>query len=440
MRKKVFIVSVITILVVTISVIAYQNMKPQKTILRFGMFTGSNWNVASADSFKIIDKAIEQFEAKHPDVEVVYEGGISKEDYSEWLSARLLEGTMPDVFMIKSTDFDKFSSLHAMKNLDSLIAHDPEFSREAFFSTALNAGNYAESQYALPYEVVPTLLFVNKTLLKSEEIEMPKENWTWEDMYEICEKVTKDTDGDGSIDQFGTYNYNWLNAVHSNGGDLVDKTSGKWNFTTENTLAAISYVKRLQVLNEGYKVTQEDFNQGKVAFMPLTFAEYRTYKTYPYRVKKYTSFQWDCITFPAGTTGENTSEVDALLMGISNNTKQEKLAWEFLKMLTYTEETQMDIFQDSQGVSVLRNVMQSEEAKDIIKENMDDNEQVINTTLLGNIIEKGVNSPKTQEYEQVIRLADSEIMRIIEEGKNIESSMKIFQRNIESTHFLEQME
>ena len=55
-------------------------------------------------------------------------------------------------------------------------------------------------------------------------------------------------------------------------------------------------------------MTQEDFNKGNVAFMPLTFAEYRTYKTYPYRIKKYTKFQWDCITFPAGKEGKTVPE------------------------------------------------------------------------------------------------------------------------------------
>ena len=40
----------------------------------------------------------------------------------------------------------------------------------------------------------------------------------------------------------------------------------------------------------------EDFDQGKVAFCPLTFAQYRTYQPYPYRISKYTSFKWSCIS------------------------------------------------------------------------------------------------------------------------------------------------
>ena len=47
----------------------------------------------------------------------------------------------------------------------------------------------------------------------------------------------------------------------------------------------------------------------------MSFAEYRTYKPYPYRVKKYTQFEWDCIQMP-GADENNSSEVSSLLMGI----------------------------------------------------------------------------------------------------------------------------
>ena len=46
--------------------------------------------------------------------------------------------------------------------------------------------------------------------------------------------------------------------------------------------------------------------------------------------------------------------MNTLLMGISSKTEHEKLAWEFLKLLTNDEDIQMDIFRYSQGASVLK--------------------------------------------------------------------------------------
>ena len=433
MKKRKWIVPTAVILVLIAAVGIIVKAKQEKEIvLEFGMFTGSNWDVASANSFVIMDKAIAAFEESHPGVKIHYDSGILKEDYSEWCARKLLRGDLPDVFMVLDTDFNQYCSLGALKNLDDIITEDTEFDESKYFTTALDIGKNSGHQYALPYEVVPTLLFVNKSLLAKEGIEMPKQDWTWSDMYEICRKVTRDTDGDGLIDQFGTYNYNWLNVVQTSGASLFSDDFSRVNFASEEVYDALRFTRKIYELNQGQKVTQEDYNNGKVAFMPLTFAEYRTYKTYPYKIKKYTGFQWDCTTFPAGSEGANTSEVDALLIGISEWTEHEQLAWEFLKQLTYEEETQMDIFRYSQGVSVLKNVTMSEEAAAAIQEDMDAGEQVIDSGLLCNVIEEGIIAPHFQRYEQVINLADNEISKMLEEDKNIDSTIKIFQRSINS--------
>lgn len=404
----------------------------KETVLEFGMFTGSNWDVANANSFVIIDKAIARFEQEHPGVRIHYYSGVLKEDYSEWLSRKLLEGKEPDVFMVLGTDFNQFSALGLMKELDSRIQEDPDFDPDRYFSSAFRTGQYGGAQYALPYEVVPTLMFVNKTLLTKEGIEMPDQDWTWEELYDICRRVTKDTDGDGILDQFGIYNFDWMDAVCSNGGEVF-QTDGSSCYMADDRIAeSVKYIRQLNELNQGQKVVQEDFNGGSVAFMPLTFAEYRTYKTYPYKIRRYANFQWDCITMPAGSQGENLSQVDTLLMGISANTRKEELAWEFLKLLTYDESVQTEIFQYSQGASVLKAVTQSREMENIVQEDMEEGDTVISGNLLGRVIEEGYIKPQFRRYEQALALADSEINLILENNKSIDSSLKILQRTINS--------
>lgn len=408
--------------------------RPQTQVLEFGMFTGSNWGVENADAFVIIDRAIQRFEKSHPGIEVRYTSGIEKKDYSEWCAKRILEGKMPDVFMVLDTDFNQYCSLGILQELNTFMESDPEFQSEEIFRTAMDIGKGTEEiQYALPYEIVPTMLFVNKTLLQQEGIEMPQQDWTWDDFMEICRKVTKDTDGDGRIDQFGTYNYSWQDAMYTSGGSAFDNEKQNVDFSNQYVIESVKFMKELLALNQGENVTQEDFDAGKVAFMPLTFAEYRTYKTYPYKIKKYSNFQWDCTTFPGRTHGENISKVDALLIGINHDSTEKELAWEFLKELVCGYESQLDIFRYSQGVSVLESVARSEKAASIIQEDMDKEEQVISGELLCDVIEHGTITPKYYQYEtyeQMISLANTEITEIFEKNKNIESSMKIFQREI----------
>lgn len=430
-RKQSIMMAVAGILVAGLSAYGICHVHLRKNItLEFGMFTGSNWDVAQANSFTIIDKAIAKFEHAHPGVTVHYYSGIRKDDYSEWFSRKLLAGEEPDIFMVLGTDFNQFASMGVMKNLETFIEEDTDFEPEKYFTSAFVSGQYESVQYALPYETVPTLMFVNKTLLTQEGIDMPEENWTWEDFYEICKKVTRDTDGDGVPDQFGSYNYDWMDALCSNGGGVFNKKGTEAALTDSRVMEAVKYVRSINDLYGGEKLTQEDFNGGRVAFMPLTFAEYRTYKTYPYKIRKYANFQWDCVTMPAGEQGGNISQVDSLLMGISANTKEEKLAWEFLKLLTYDEESQMNIFYDSQGASVLKAVTESQQMEQVVQEDMEEGDTVINGKLLGRVIEEGHVEPQFKKYEQAMSLTDSEINKILEEDKDVDSNLKILQRTI----------
>jgi len=399
-------------------------------VLEFGMFSGSNWDVAKADSYINIDKAIERFEKEHKNVKIHYSSGIRKDDYSEWLSKKVLQGETPDVFMILSNDFNEFASLGILMDLEELINNDADFNPNAFFLTAFLSGEYQGTQYALPYETVPTLMFVNKTLLQKEGISIPNSDWTWDDLYEICRKVTKDFDGDGILDQFGIYNYSWMDAARTNGADLFDENKMEINLSNPKVVEAVKFIKDLHTLNREQTVTQEDFDAGNVVFMPLSFAEYRTYKTYPYRMKKYLKFQWDCITFPAGKSGGNISEVNTLLMGISSKTVHKELAWEFLKLLTYDEDIQMDIFRYSQGASVIKNVTRSQLAESILQEGMDESEKVIDNLLLSRVIEEGSVAPKILKYNEAITIANAGIQEIIQYDKNVESTLKILERRV----------
>lgn len=402
----------------------------QDKTLEIGIFAGSNWNVANANSYEIIDQVISRFEKNHPGVKVHYYSGIRKDDYSEWLSRQLLEGKMPDVFMVLSDDFNRLVSVGALKDLNPLIAADSTFDQTKYYKTTISAGQSSGRQYALPYETVPNLMFVNKTLLNSEGIEVPSVNWTWDDLYGIASKVTKDKNGDGSTDQYGVYNYDWTEAAYSNGVELFNRDGTEAFLTDPRVIEAVKFIKQLKLLNGGYQVTQDDFDSGHVAFMPLSYAAYRTYKTYPYRVKKYSQFQWDCITFPAGKSGGNVSEVDTLLMGINSRTGKEKLAWEFLKQMCYDESVQMDLFRYSQGASVLKDVTLSGEAAGILQQDMEKNEKFIDNELLSSVLEKGVSTPQFRKYNAALTQAENTVNRAIDNNDDIDSSMRLLELQV----------
>ena len=78
-----------------------------------------------------------------------------------------------------------------------------------------------------------------------------------------------------------------------------------------------SFMSKLETLNQHYQVTSNDFDEGKVAFYPMSLAQYRTYKPYPYHVAKYSSFSWTCISMPTASPEVYGTQVKTSLFAMS---------------------------------------------------------------------------------------------------------------------------
>ena len=320
----------------------------QETVLTIGVYSGSYWNTPNGNCYEILDEAISLFEQSHPGVKVSYVSGIPAEDYSEWLASQIIMGTEPDLYFVLPEDFELLVSSGALACLDERIAGDPAFDRTAYYAPCLRSGQSEGAQYALPHESVPTIMFVNKTLLEENGIPMPDNDWTWDDFYSICQQVT-----DVEQRRYGTYSYTWLNAMYSNGASLFSEDGRSCFLAGEKVQEAIQFTRRLTDLNGGYNVTARDFDEGRVAFCPLLYSEYRAYQPYPWRVKKYSAFQWDCVSMPAGPSGSNISELHTMMLGISSRTRHEELAWELCKLLSIDEDVQRELYTHSHGISPL---------------------------------------------------------------------------------------
>lgn len=399
--------------------------------IEFGVFAGSYWDVPVQDSYKHFDEAIARFEKKNPGIKVRYRSGTLKRDYSEWLSQKIIKGSEPDVFYILPNDFNTFVSIGILKDLDKIIANDFQFDKSKMYVNAIKSGQFQGRQYALPSEIVPVLMFVNKTLLSREGIRIPEGDWTWDDFYNICKKVTKDTDGDGKIDQFGTFGFSWQDALYTNGQRLFKSNGSSAYFDSPGVLEAVQFLVKLNKLNLNFRVTSYDFDAGKVAFRPFLFSTYKAYKPYPYRVKKYGQFEWECIKLPKGPRGNNTSELYSFLMGISSRTKHQKEAWEFLKFLVYDEDTQTDVLKYSHGIPVLRYITESDLGEQVFSK-VSPEENFINKSLLSEVIEQSIVTPKFQKCEEAINMADKEIYQIISMEKDAEKALIILNKEINS--------
>lgn len=402
MKKWIFKQSVMVLLVLMLCFSLTGCSGNKETVLTIGVYSGSYWNTPNGNCYQILDDAIAMFEQSHPGVKVEYVSGIPAGAYSEWLTKQILKGTEPDLYFVLPEDFDLLVSSGALAQLDERIAADPEFDTALYYEACLHSGQFKGNQYALPHESVPTIMFVNKTLLEANGIEMPDNDWTWDDFYNICAQIT-----DVDSRQYGTYGYSWLDAMHSNGASLFSEDGRSCYLAEENVLQAVQFAKQLGDLNGGYNVSARDFDEGRVAFQPLLYSEYRAYQPYPWRVKKYSAFQWDCVSMPAGPSGSNISELHTMMLGISSRTRHGDLAWEFCKLLSINEDVQRKLYTYSHGISPLPAVAEDPE---LLKLHHDISEgSGFSPEMIHHIMSNAVVVPRFDAYDQAMNMVESAI-------------------------------
>lgn len=424
-KRKVYIPIAALFLVFAIAV--YGSIAAQPITLHLGVMAGSVWDVPESDSYSLLDQAIAEFEKQHPYVKISYQSGIRPEDYKEYLAEQIIMDEIPDVLFLTTDILSVMAENGTLKKLNSFIKHD-HMDLDMYYATSLEQGMMTSNYYALPYESVPKLMFVNKSLLEKEHIEMPNDDWTWDDFYHICQSVTKDSNSDGIIDQFGFYNYQWEDAVYSNGVQIYDEVLNEVDLADQRIIEATEFMRKLVALHSE-KVTSAMFDKGLVAFCPMNYSAYRTYMPYPWRVKKYSGFEWDCIAMPSGPQGDNISQIDTLMLGMSSKSKHQKLAWEFMKYLSSNKEFQTKLVTSSQGVSVLKEVMRSQDVMDALKVDNPGN-STFELHVLDEIMESGIAIHQTEDHEQIMQALTAQMDSLLESDQDIENALIVLQRQI----------
>lgn len=205
----------------------------------------SGW-VSSPQETKLLKKLLESFESKYPDINVKYEP-ISG-NYMQKIQTMLAAGNAPDVFYLDSSEAPTLMSTGALQPIDQYI-EESDFNLDDFFDSLLNGFTWEGNVYGLPKDVSTLALFYNKELFDEAGVEYPDQSWTWQDYISAGEKITKDTDGDGKIDQWGMVLTSSLSRflpfVYQNEGKFIDVEERKM-VAGENTLEALEFYSDLK--------------------------------------------------------------------------------------------------------------------------------------------------------------------------------------------------
>lgn len=270
---------------------------------------------------------------------------IPWESYEEKYSTALNSGDGPDIGYMYAEMFPSYISSGTVSDMSKYLTEEDykEY-------TYLDRGKMMDGAYGFPIVTgVPFVLYYNQDILDSLGEKAPE---TWEDFERICKAATKDTNGDGKIDQYGyatgmnqgemsslyLLNSYYYSALWQAGGDIYNTDLKSVRFNDHAGLKAVEYLKGLKpyMPENMLSLSAQDafstiFGQGQSAFGVT-----RSSQTQDTEFKKsYPDLNWNYVTSLKGENYGTFGAVDSLTL--MSACKNKELAVKLMKYIVGTD-------------------------------------------------------------------------------------------------------
>ena len=188
---------------------------------------------------------VAEFVEEHKDEikEVVFEV-TTQDEYNTKMIANMTANDLPDVFYVGPSAVRSYVDNGYVMALDDYVDADTigkvwGTAQEIYRYDGKNVGS--GSLYALPKDLSCFAFAYNKDLFDEAGLDYPDpENpYTYAEFMDVCKQLTKDTDGDGEIDQWGVANANQFGMtpyLYSNGVKFLNEDMTKVNVANNKQL------------------------------------------------------------------------------------------------------------------------------------------------------------------------------------------------------------
>ncbi|MEA5513980.1 ABC transporter substrate-binding protein [Nodularia sp. UHCC 0506] len=202
----------------------------------------------------VLQKLVDKFNQTHPKIQVesLYAG--QQDQQTPKILAAVVGNAPPDLLWYNPTIAGQLVELQALIPLDEKLNNSPV---KAEIDPALfESMEYQGQIWSVPFATNNVAVYYRPSLFKAAGItELPK---TWEQFREVAKKLTRDTNGDGRINQYGMFLplgkgeftvFTWLPFMWSSGGELVngeaEKASAVMLQNNPGAIAALQFWRNL---------------------------------------------------------------------------------------------------------------------------------------------------------------------------------------------------
>lgn len=305
-------------------------------------------------------RLIARFEKAHPGIRVE----LTVTPWPRMLDKLMISsagGRPPDVARISSEWFHPIAAKGLLEPLDARVKRD-NYDLDDFYPEAIEGwGRYRGVLYAIPTDIDIHCLYYNKDMFDRFDVPYPDWTWDWNKLVEAAKKLTRDTNGDGRLDQWGyALDFWWQGYVYANGGSILNRDLTKCVLDRPEAYRGVQFMADL--VNK-YRVAPTDqdaanlgtlklFTTGRIGM--IISGSWAAELIFPREIK---NFAYDVAPIPRGSKARAAFTGGAAYAVLARS-KHKEQAWEFVKFMT-GRQYQRDAALSSQIVPSRKSVAES---------------------------------------------------------------------------------
>lgn len=298
------------------------------------------WHAMGGKLGDVLDDLVAEFNRTHPGITVVSVSMGRYQALSQKIMAAVAAGQPPDLAQAYEAWTAELIDNGSVTPLNAYIEGPNGLSQaelDDFVPGLIENNTWDGKVYSFPFNKSVRAVYWNKDLFAEEGLR--RAPYDWDEYLGFAKRLTKDLDGDGAIDQWGSAGqisvWQFENLLLQNGGRILSEDGTRAEFNSLKGIHALGFMLDLLTVygnvTSGYEY-QNDFLAGKVAMIEgstvsLSFLE-----------GKYT-FDMAVAPLPENEKAACIVAGTNVVIFADSPEEEKEAAWQFVKWLTSPEIT-----------------------------------------------------------------------------------------------------
>lgn len=243
------------------------------------------WDGLPQTGREVFLELLEEFQQEYPHITI--ESGYVTGGYHairEKFVVGWASGVVPNVIQMGNAHTYDLRYLGAFAALDDFIQNDASFDLDDWYPPFREMVVLNGKTYGIPYNVSTPITYYSPFVFEDSGLE-PTPPKTWDEMIVIGKQITRDVDGDGNPDIWGTDNVRspgWVMEafIHQGGGRMINEEKNRLMLDSPEAVQAMEFQ---QALIHEHRVARypgapgNDLFGGKIGWWIRSTASLRNY-------------------------------------------------------------------------------------------------------------------------------------------------------------------